>query len=76
MLYDVVHAPGVAIDLDHIDSAAKVAGFLPDNDGLKSALTGADIVVIPAGNYLYNFAARLVLKNTRHCPKTRNDTRS
>jgi malate dehydrogenase len=24
-------------------------GYLPANDGLKNALTGADVVVIPAG---------------------------
>ncbi|CZR56502.1 probable malate dehydrogenase, NAD-dependent [Phialocephala subalpina] len=48
-LYDIVHAPGVAIDLNHIDTPSKVSGFLPDNDGLKKALTGAGIVVIPAG---------------------------
>ena len=27
----------------------KLTSYLPANDGLKSALTGADIVVIPAG---------------------------
>jgi len=48
-LYDIVHAPGVAIDLNHIDTGSKVTGFLPDNDGLTKALTGAEIVVIPAG---------------------------
>jgi malate dehydrogenase len=26
-----------------------VKGYLPKDDGLKQALTGADIVVIPAG---------------------------
>ena len=26
-----------------------VTGYLPKDDGLKQALTGADIVVIPAG---------------------------
>lgn len=26
-----------------------VTGFKPENDGLKQAFTGADIVVIPAG---------------------------
>jgi len=26
-----------------------VTGYLPKDDGLKKALTGADIVVIPAG---------------------------
>ncbi len=27
----------------------KVTGYLPKDDGLKQALTGADVVVIPAG---------------------------
>ncbi|KAI0747792.1 malate dehydrogenase [Daedaleopsis nitida] len=36
-LYDIVNTPGVAADLSHIATPAKVA------------LTGADIVVIPAG---------------------------
>lgn len=53
-LYDIVHAPGVAIDLNHIDTSTKVSGFLPEKDGLKNALTGADIVVIPAGKFAIN----------------------
>ncbi|KAI0362787.1 malate dehydrogenase [Trametes cingulata] len=48
-LYDIVNTPGVAADLSHISTPAKVAGFLPPDDGLKKALTGADIVIIPAG---------------------------
>ena len=28
-LYDIVHAPGVAIDLNHIDTPGKVTGYLP-----------------------------------------------
>ncbi|RAK96429.1 malate dehydrogenase [Aspergillus ibericus CBS 121593] len=48
-LYDVVNTPGVAADLSHISSVAKISGYLPKDDGLKHALTGADIVVIPAG---------------------------
>jgi len=48
-LYDVVNAPGVATDLSHISSPATVTGHLPKDDGLKDALTDADIVVIPAG---------------------------
>jgi len=48
-LYDVVNAPGVAVDLSHISTPAKVSGYLPANDGLKKALTGANIVIIPAG---------------------------
>jgi len=48
-LYDVVNTPGVTADLSHISSVAKISGYLPANDGLKHALTGADVVVIPAG---------------------------
>jgi malate dehydrogenase len=48
-LYDIVNTPGVAADLSHISTPAKVEGFLPPDDGLKKVLTGADIVVIPAG---------------------------
>jgi len=48
-LYDVVNTPGVAADLSHISSVAKLEGYLPADDGLKKALTGADVVVIPAG---------------------------
>lgn len=48
-LYDVVNSPGVAADLSHICAKGAVKGFLPKDDGLQKALTGADIVVIPAG---------------------------
>ncbi|KAI1790718.1 malate dehydrogenase [Ganoderma leucocontextum] len=48
-LYDIVNTPGVAADLSHISTPAKVTGYLPADEGLKKALTGADIVVIPAG---------------------------
>jgi len=48
-LYDVVNTPGVAADLSHISSIAKISGYLPKDDGMKSALTGADICIIPAG---------------------------
>ncbi|PGH14432.1 malate dehydrogenase, NAD-dependent [Helicocarpus griseus UAMH5409] len=48
-LYDVVNTPGVAADLSHISSIAKIKGYLPSDDGLKNALTGADVIVIPAG---------------------------
>lgn len=48
-LYDIVNTPGVAADLSHIATPAKVEGYLPADGGLKKALTGADIVVIPAG---------------------------
>jgi len=48
-LYDVVNSPGVAADLSHIATPAKVTGYLPADDGLSKALQGADVVVIPAG---------------------------
>ena len=48
-MFDIVNTPGVAADLSHIATPAKVEGYLPPDDGLKKALKGADIVVIPAG---------------------------
>ena len=48
-LYDIVNTPGVAADLSHIATPARVQGYLPPDEGLKKVLTGADIVVIPAG---------------------------
>lgn len=48
-LYDIVNTPGVAADLSHINTKSTVKGYLPPNDGLGTALKGADIVVIPAG---------------------------
>ncbi|KAF3024350.1 hypothetical protein G7054_g9922 [Neopestalotiopsis clavispora] len=48
-LYDVVNTPGVATDLSHISSTAKVTGYLPKEDGGKAAMKDADIIVIPAG---------------------------
>ena len=47
-LYDVAPVvPGVAVDLSHIPTDVKVAGF--GADALADALTGCDIVSIPAG---------------------------
>ncbi|TEB18291.1 L-malate dehydrogenase [Coprinellus micaceus] len=48
-LFDIVNTPGVAADLSHIATPAKVEGYLPADDGLAKALKGADVVVIPAG---------------------------
>lgn len=48
-LYDVVNTPGVAADLSHISSPAKISGYLPKDDGAKLAFKDADIIVIPAG---------------------------
>nr|CAG8619832.1 2149_t:CDS:2 [Entrophospora candida] len=48
-LYDIVNTPGVAADLSHINTPAKVQGYLPNDDGLKNALTNVHTIVIPAG---------------------------
>lgn len=47
-LYDIAHTPGVAADLSHINSAAKVTGHMGPNE-LDACLDKCDIVVIPAG---------------------------
>lgn len=47
-LYDIVNSPGVAADLSHICTKAKVTGY-KGQENLDAALTGCDIVVIPAG---------------------------
>ena len=55
--YDIVGTPGVAADLSHIPTPAKISGELPaalswppkGDTGIASALTGCDVVVIPAG---------------------------
>mmetsp|Transcript_12907 Transcript_12907/g.22189 ORF Transcript_12907/g.22189 Transcript_12907/m.22189 type:complete len:353 (-) Transcript_12907:176-1234(-) len=55
--YDIVGTPGVAADLSHIPTASSTTGSLPSpvswpmkpNGGLEETLSGADVVVIPAG---------------------------
>lgn len=47
-LYDIVNTPGVAADLSHISTKAKVTGFM-GTEQLGDSLEGADVVVIPAG---------------------------
>ncbi|KAI1906622.1 hypothetical protein LOZ53_006356 [Ophidiomyces ophidiicola] len=81
-LFDVVNTPGVTADLSHISSIAATTGFLKDNDGLKSALTGTDVVIIPAGiprkpgmtrDDLFKINAGIVKELIQgvaeHCPK-------
>ncbi|MFQ3197069.1 MAG: malate dehydrogenase [Paraglaciecola sp.] len=80
-LYDVSPVvPGVAVDLSHIPTDVKVQGF--GKDDLAQALTGSDIVLIPAGvprkpgmdrSDLFNINAGIV-KNlvdgvADHCPQ-------
>jgi malate dehydrogenase len=40
---------GVAADISHINTKSKVTGHTPDPAGLRAALEGAEIVLIPAG---------------------------
>ncbi|KAK9868231.1 hypothetical protein WJX84_011521 [Apatococcus fuscideae] len=47
-LYDVVGTPGVAADLAHIDTAAKVTCATGPEE-LSKALYGCNLVIIPAG---------------------------
>lgn len=47
-LYDVANTKGVAADVSHINSRAKVQGYEGDAE-LADALKGCDLVIIPAG---------------------------
>jgi len=47
-LYDVVRTPGVAADVSHCSTPAKVTGYV-GVEQLTKALEGAKVVVIPAG---------------------------
>jgi len=47
-LYDIVNTPGVAADISHIPTGAKVTGHAGPEE-LAAAFTGCDVVVIPAG---------------------------
>ncbi|KAE8271906.1 hypothetical protein A4X09_0g460 [Tilletia walkeri] len=50
-LYDIRLAPGVAADVGHVNTPAKVTGYAPDGPegGLEAALKDVEIIVIPAG---------------------------
>lgn len=78
-VYDIVGSPGVAADLSHVCTPCQVKGY--GKDDLKDALTGADVVVIPAGvprkpgmtrDDLFNTNAtivkNLVKECANHCP--------
>jgi len=80
-LFDIVHTPGVAADLSHIETQSKVTGHMGP-DQLKDALEGCDIVVIPAGvprkpgmtrDDLFNTNASIVRDLSKacaqYCPK-------
>ncbi|KAI9825515.1 MAG: Malate dehydrogenase, cytoplasmic [Sarea resinae] len=48
-LYDIRGAPGVAADISHINTKSTVTGYNPTPSELKEALSGTEIVLIPAG---------------------------
>ena len=52
-LYDIVNTVGVSADLSHIPTPQLIKGYVPkdknDNETIKIALQGSDIVIIPAG---------------------------
>jgi len=82
-LFDVVPVvKGVAVDISHVSTASVVKGYSRDDDGLKQALEGADVVVIPAGvprkpgmtrDDLFKINAGIVrdlaTAIAQHCPK-------
>ncbi|KAL5340378.1 lactate/malate dehydrogenase [Aspergillus crustosus] len=48
-LYDIRGGPGVAADLSHINTNSTVTGYQASAEGLRDALKGSEIVLIPAG---------------------------
>jgi len=48
-LFDIRGSPGVAADCSHVNTPAVCEGFLPENNGLEKTLTGAEVILIPAG---------------------------
>jgi len=77
-LFDVVNTPGVAADIGHINTRAKVTGHT-GMDEVAEALEGCDIVVIPAGvprkpgmtrDDLFNTNAGIVQSLADACAKT------
>ncbi|KAG2492498.1 hypothetical protein HYH03_009163 [Edaphochlamys debaryana] len=80
-LYDVANTPGVAADVSHMSTGARVTGHLGPAQ-LPAALKGAHLVVIPAGvprkpgmtrDDLFNINAGIVAGLTaaiaEHCPQ-------
>lgn len=77
-LFDVVRTPGVAADISHCCTPAKVNGFVGMEE-ISKALTGSQIVVIPAGvprkpgmtrDDLFNTNASIVRGLAEACAKS------
>merc|ERR1712110_1158340 len=80
-LYDIVNTPGVAADLSHIETRAKVTGHI-GAEQLADCVKGADVILIPAGvprkpgmtrDDLFNtnatIVATLAAACAKHCPE-------
>ena len=74
-LFDVANTPGVAADLSHICTRPKVSGYV-GMENIGEALTGSDVVLIPAGvprkpgmtrDDLFNTNATIVLQLAEKC---------
>ncbi|XP_071944103.1 malate dehydrogenase, mitochondrial-like [Antedon mediterranea] len=76
-LYDIANTPGVAADLSHIETKAKVTGH-QGPDQLQECLEGCSVVIIPAGvprkpgmtrDDLFNTNASIVKTLAEGCAK-------
>ena len=76
-IFDVVRTPGVAADISHCNTPAKVTGHV-GMDELGNALKGCKVVVIPAGvprkpgmtrDDLFNVNASIVMGLAEGCAK-------
>lgn len=76
-LFDVVRTPGVAADISHCNTAAKVTGHVGSEE-IGNALTGCKVVVVPAGvprkpgmtrDDLFNTNASIVQGIAESCAK-------
>lgn len=76
-LYDIQGTPGVAADLSHCNTPVKVKGYMGEEE-LEAALTGCELVVIPAGvprkpgmtrDDLFNINAGIVKALAEGCAK-------
>jgi malate dehydrogenase len=76
-LFDIVNTPGVAADISHCCTPAKVQGYT-GMDSISTALNGSKVVVIPAGvprkpgmtrDDLFNTNASIVMGLADACAK-------
>lgn len=77
-LFDIVNTPGVAADISHCNTPAKVSGY-SGMENISNALKDCDVVVIPAGvprkpgmtrDDLFNTNASIVQSLAKECGKS------